>query len=229
MCECCENPCCKLAVLVGGIIFTIVGIGFDWKNYVEINKNVGIENDAMEKKKVDECRIQLQTCCSMILAFVILKCIVALIEAIVDVWRYCADADPVVCCTELELNDFTMLFPKLLLVAFECVVLITLLIASRYCLLVQGKNVFPDIAPDLRNDFLGAFFGIVGISFNRIAIRNFMKIYNCIKSCIRVCQNCQGNRGECDCCDGFFTSVFAVLVILLVLLNVCFVIAYAST
>lgn len=219
MSDCCENAWSKGILLAAGIVFTIVGTVFDWINYFEIRKNVDLENDASEKHEIDECKIQLQVCSKIILAFVILKLIASVVEIPVNISVFVRE----ICYSEADSTvNVILLIIKLVVVLFEWVVLITLLITANYCLREQGVNVFPDITPDLRNDFLGGLFGTFGIVINRIGIGCAMKVINVFRAC-------RESREEGDCCHGCLAFVFAISVIGLIVL-ICFLIyAYVKS
>ncbi|XP_060586539.1 uncharacterized protein LOC132742219 [Ruditapes philippinarum] len=247
MCECLQSRTCKGILLVLGIVFTVVGIVFDWMNFCEMKTNVDLLHDAKKDKPVNECKIQLQTYTWVYFAFVLLKLVISVIEIPVDIYRYYNNTDPIVRYLRILFNDFTMLILKVIVGAFECVSLIMLLIVSSSCLRLEGKNVFPDISPDLLNDFLGGIFGLFGIVVSRILIKNMERIVNVCKICWNACCNQQapgeqeiadvGGQApgeqeiadvETNCCNGFFLIIFIVLVIALTILNILLLYAFCS-
>lgn len=240
MCECLQSRTCKGILLVLGIVFTVVGIVFDWMNFCEMKTNVDLLHDAKKDKPVKECKIQLQTYTWVYFALILLKLVTSVIEIPVDIYRYYNNTDPIVRYLRITLNDLIMLILKVIVGAFECVSLIMLLIVSSSCLRLEGKNVFPDISPDLLKDFLGGIFGLLGIIVSRILIKNGMRICHACRICWEACCNgdsccnCQAPVEqeivdvENNCCNGLFLIIYIVLVIALIVLNSLLLHAFCS-
>ena len=162
-----------IGLFVIGIAITIVGIGFDWKNFSELRRN----QLKIEKTGIERCDTGVEIYPWIYMAFIILKMICAIPDTIFSGMSLSIGSN------NLNNYDTWSLIITCFTSLFQCLDLLILVIFSFACLLPEGVNVFHNLISDLMNDFLSGLFGTTGLIINFTVKKNFSAVWKVLKSC----------------------------------------------
>jgi hypothetical protein len=180
-----------------GIIFTIVGIVFDWFNFSELRRN---------QKNIEKTEIE---CCDYVnvypwiyLALVIIKMCLTVTENVLKGISLRIGSDELIVW-----QDKWSLIITFLLSVVQCLDLLLLVIFSFECLQRGGSNDFHDLIWDIINDFLSGFFGTVGLFLSLTVKKHILAVFKVAGSCCR-----ETEINTCYC-------VFSVLLMICVVIS----------
>jgi hypothetical protein len=188
-------------VYVIGIIFTIVGIVFDWFNFSELRRN----QQNIEKTEIESCDTDVKVYPWIYMAFVIGKMLSAVPEIVFSGISLYINSN------KLIVYDTLSLITAFFLSLFQCLDLLILVIFSFDCRQPEGSNVFHDLIRDTLNDLLSGVFGTFGLIFSLTVKKNISALFKVARSCCR--------KNEIS------TTVLVFSVLLMICVLICLILA----